>query len=117
MDLWLLDEIQSVKWNTVERCAVVVTKIDKLSRTKRLRAIGEYEAVFEHAVTAVSAVTGEGLDELWILIDKLKNGSHPKRRRSQPGTEPPKSLVKLLCQSILPSAAWTQTRSPFGPTA
>jgi hypothetical protein len=28
--------------------------------------------VFEHPVLPVSADTGEGLDELWKLIDRLK---------------------------------------------
>jgi GTP-binding protein len=76
----LPQDVQAWRWleSGVGRCAVAVTKIDKLSRAQRLRAIGEYEAVFEHAVTAVSAVTGEGLDELWILIDQLANNPHPR---------------------------------------
>ena len=82
----LPQDMQAWRWleSTVERCAVVVTKIDKLSRAQRLRAIGEYEAVFEHAVTAVSAVTGEGLDELWTLIDQLANNPNPRSRNSPP---------------------------------
>ena len=53
--------------------AIVATKIDKLSREERLRAMRTIEAVFEHPATAVSAETGEGLDELWKLIDRLTN--------------------------------------------
>ena len=68
--------------------AIVVTKIDKLSRTERLRAIGENEAVFDHPVTAVSAVTGEGLDELWTLIDQLANNPQPRNKRSSPANLP-----------------------------
>ena len=52
--------------------AVVATKIDKLGRGERIRALRELESVFETAVLPVSAVTGEGLDELWTLIDRLK---------------------------------------------
>jgi GTP-binding protein len=52
--------------------AVVATKIDKLGRGERIRALRELESVFETAVLPVSAVTGEGLDELWILINRLK---------------------------------------------
>ena len=80
----LPQDMQAWRWleSTVGHCAVVVTKIDKLSRTQRLRAIGEYEAVFEHAVTAVSAVTGEGLEELWTLIDQLTNNPKPRNSRS-----------------------------------
>jgi GTP-binding protein len=51
--------------------ALVATKIDKLSRSERQRAIKTNEAVFEHPVLPVSAETGEGLDELWKLIDQL----------------------------------------------
>ena len=53
------------------RAAVVATKIDKLGRGERIRAVRELESVFETAVVPVSATTGEGLDELWKLIDRL----------------------------------------------
>jgi GTP-binding protein len=73
------------------RSAVVTTKIDKLSRAQRQRAIGELEAVFEHSVLPVSATTGEGLDELWILIDTLatprSNSRNPRSRKSSPPAE------------------------------
>ena len=55
-----------------DAAAVVATKIDKLARGERIRALRELESVFEHPVLPVSAVTGEGLDELWKLIDRLK---------------------------------------------
>jgi len=55
------------------RWALVANKIDKLSRAERLRATRSLEAVFDHPVAAVSADTGEGLDELWKLIDRLAN--------------------------------------------
>jgi GTP-binding protein len=65
---------------------VVATKIDKLARGQRIRALGELESVFQEAVLPVSAVTGEGLDELWKLIDKLANSSKPKRRAHDKGS-------------------------------
>jgi GTP-binding protein EngB required for normal cell division len=52
--------------------AVVATKIDKLGRGERIRASRELESVFETSVLPVSAVTGEGLEQLWTLIDRLK---------------------------------------------
>jgi len=55
--------------------AIVANKIDKLSRAERLRAIRAFEAVFEHPVAAVSAETGEGLDELWKLIERLNSSN------------------------------------------
>ena len=51
--------------------AVVATKIDKLGRGERIRALRELESVFDTSVLPVSAATGEGLDELWILIDRI----------------------------------------------
>jgi GTP-binding protein len=63
--------------------AVVATKVDKLARGQRIRALREIESVFEDSVLPVSAVTGEGLDELWKLIARLLN-SHPPNPRSQP---------------------------------
>jgi GTP-binding protein len=57
--------------------AVVATKIDKLSRAERTRALTQLEIVFEDSVLPVSAVTGEGLDSLWKLIDRLANSPNP----------------------------------------
>ena len=48
-----------LKHNVATR-AIVATKIDKLSREERLRAMRTIEAVFEHPVTAVSAETAPG---------------------------------------------------------
>jgi GTP-binding protein len=56
----------------VARAAVVATKIDKLARVQRICALSELESVFQTSVLPVSAVTGEGLDELWKLIDRTK---------------------------------------------
>jgi GTP-binding protein EngB required for normal cell division len=64
------------------RAAIVATKIDKLARGERIRAMSELESVFEEPVLAVSAVTGEGLDDLWKLIDRLLNSSSNPQRRS-----------------------------------
>src|SRR5262249_25959747 len=64
------------------------TEIDKLSRAGQATALTELESVFEDSVLPVSAVTGEGLDELWTLIDRLANSSrdaataprHPRKK-------------------------------------
>jgi len=55
----------------VAGAAIVATKIDKLARGERIRAMRELESVFDEPALPVSAVTGEGLDDLWKLIDKL----------------------------------------------
>jgi GTP-binding protein len=67
-------------WQWLHRAApaaIVGTKIDKLARSQRMRALRQLESVFEDTVLPVSAVTGEGLDELWKLIDRLANSRHP----------------------------------------
>ena len=78
-------DLDAWRWLTasVASRALVATKIDKLSRAERLRALNVNEAAFEHPVQPVSARTGEGLDELWILIDRLLNNPNPKPRRSR----------------------------------
>jgi GTP-binding protein len=63
--------------STIEQRAIVGTKIDKLARGQRIRALREIESVFEDSVLPVSAVTGEGLDELWKLIDRLASTRKP----------------------------------------
>jgi GTP-binding protein len=74
------------QWLTtsVASCAVAATKIDKLARGERIRALRELESVFETSVLPVSAVTGEGLDELWTLIDRLPTNRPPRPRNSSP---------------------------------
>jgi GTP-binding protein len=61
--------------------AVVATKIDKLGRGERIRTLRELESVFETSVLPVSAVTGEGLDELWTLIDRILSINRPRHNR------------------------------------
>jgi GTP-binding protein len=73
--------------HTVARPAVVATKIDKLAHGERIRALGQLESVFADSVLPVSAVTGEGLDELWKLIDSLAN--RPRPNSSSPSSRPP----------------------------
>ena len=50
---------------------IVATKVDKLSRSERVRNLEEIERVFGSAPLPVSAAGGEGLDELWKLIARL----------------------------------------------
>jgi GTP-binding protein len=80
----LESDLQAWSWlnATTNDVAIVATKIDKLSRAERLRAMAANEAVFEHPVLPVSADTGEGLDELWKLIDRLLSSRRPQPRLS-----------------------------------
>ena len=89
-------DVEAWRWmrQTVDRCAVAATKIDKLARGERIRATRELESVFEHSVLPVSAVTGEGLDELWKLIDRLANSRKPQpRSRDNRPSQPPKAAM------------------------
>jgi GTP-binding protein len=74
----------------VARPAVVAMKIDKLARGERIRAMRQLESVFADSVLPVSAVTGEGLDELWKLIDSLAN--RPRPNSSSLNSRPPSRL-------------------------
>lgn len=47
---------------------IVATKIDKLSRSERTRNLKQIEKAFGTAPLAVSAQSGEGLDELWKVL-------------------------------------------------
>jgi GTP-binding protein len=62
--------------------ALVATKIDKLGRGERIRALREIQSAFCDPVLPVSAATGEGLEELWKLIDNLANNPNPTRPRN-----------------------------------
>ena len=92
----LRSDRQAWRWlmTTVGQCAVVATKIDKLARGQRIRALRETESVFEDSVMAVSAVTGEGLDELWKLIDTLANNktSNSPINPRRPASPRPKAM-------------------------
>jgi GTP-binding protein len=81
--------------STAGRCAIAATKIDKLTRGERIRALRELESVFDEPVLPISAVTGEGLDELWKLIDNLATSSSRRRSSSPGGTaRPPRTNKK-----------------------
>ena len=85
-------DIRAWRWlqAAAGRRGVVATKIDKLARGQRIRAQRELESVFDDPVLPTSAATGEGLDDLWKLIDQLAHPD-PKARRSRrrPPQPPP----------------------------
>jgi GTP-binding protein len=57
--------------------AVVATKLDKLTRSERVKNVAELERLHEGPVLAVSAQSGEGLKELWKTIDALLRQQTP----------------------------------------
>jgi GTP-binding protein len=98
----LESDLEAWAWlrDTVDAAAIVATKIDKLARGQRIRAMRELESVFEHPVLPVSAVTGEGLDELWTLIDNLTNNPSSRKptRKSSPNS--PNRLPKATAARL-----------------
>jgi GTP-binding protein len=64
------------------RRLVIATKLDKLTRSERVRHVKELERLHEGPVLGVSTQTGEGLKELWKTIDELL-------RQPPPPTHPP----------------------------
>ena len=87
----LRSDLEAWRWLTgaVDASALVATKIDKLARGERIRALRELQSVFGDPVLPVSAATGEGLDELWKLIDTLANNPNPTRPRNHRCREEP----------------------------
>jgi GTP-binding protein EngB required for normal cell division len=81
-------DVEAWRWlgSIVGRGGIVATKIDKLARGQRIRAQREFESAFDGPVLPISAATGEGLDELWKLIDRLahKPDPKPRSRRQRP---------------------------------
>ena len=51
--------------------AVLATKIDKLSRTERVKNLKALERQLGMPALPISATGGEGLDDLWTLIARL----------------------------------------------
>ena len=82
------NDVEAWRWlgSIVGRGGIVATKIDKLARGQRIRAQRELESAFDGPVLPISAATGEGLDELWKLIDRLahKPDPKPRSRRQRP---------------------------------
>jgi len=60
---------------------VVVTKIDKLSRRERAASLDRFGELFASPALAVSATTGEGLEDLWKRIVPWIVSRAPNRRR------------------------------------
>jgi GTP-binding protein len=117
--------------------AVVATKIDKLSRADRRRALDKWTRQLNAPVLPVSAATGEGMNDLWTLIVRLlrpealpptkglsalsspREASSP-RQASSPSSPPsppsPPSPSSSRSSPSEPSAA-SEAIEAIGPTA
>ncbi len=68
--------------------AVVATKIDKLSRADRRRALDKWTRQLNAPVLPVSAATGEGMTDLWTLIVRLLRPQPAPHPTPHPTTGP-----------------------------
>jgi GTP-binding protein len=66
-------DIEALAWIGAQRRPAIVaaSKIDKLSRAERQRAVREWTQALNVPILPVSAATGEGLDELWTKISRI----------------------------------------------
>lgn len=70
-------------------CCIAVTKVDKLKRSERAQRLREIEADLPlHAVVACSAVSGEGMAELWQRIGAMATTSGLPGLRSRKSRTP-----------------------------
>lgn len=67
--------------------AVVASKVDKLSRGERARALTQWNNSLKTPALPTSAGTGEGLDDLWTTIARLLP---PRRTRTGTKAETPR---------------------------
>ena len=66
-------DLDAAEWLTTRNVetATIATKVDKLSRSERTRNLTALERQLGMAALPMSAVSGEGLDDLWTLIARL----------------------------------------------
>ena len=77
----LESDIQAHRWiRTLGREPVIVaTKIDKLTRSERVKNLRELDRVFGTAALPVSAERGEGLDELWTSLARMARATKERQ--------------------------------------
>ncbi len=93
------DELQGMKKGVMEICdAILINKADGENKKKAMMAKAEYSAALHYLYPATegwesraytaSALTGEGIPELWSVVEEFKkntlnSGVFERRRRSQ----------------------------------
>ena len=102
--------------------AVVATKIDKLSRADRRRALDKWTRQLNAPVLPVSAATGEGMTDLWTLIVRLLRREpapqptpHSPTRPSEPSS-PSRSTHPSPSGPISHSSPTSRSSEPSSPS-
>ena len=93
--------------------AVVATKIDKLSRADRRRALDKWTRQLNAPVLPVSAATGDGMNDLWTLIVSLLR-PQPATKGPNPPNRPSGPSSPVLRSPSGPSSP-SGSNSPSGP--
>jgi GTP-binding protein len=96
--------------------AVVATKIDKLSRADRRRALDTWTRQLNAPVLPVSAATGEGMTDLWTLIVRLLRPQPAPHPTPHPTTGPSASSSPRPSTSPGPSSPGPSSHGPSSPS-
>jgi GTP-binding protein len=72
-------DVQAHRWliQTIAPPRILATKVDKLSQSERARNLRELERVFGETPLAVSATSGEGLEDLWRVVAAVSRSVQP----------------------------------------
>jgi GTP-binding protein len=97
--------------------AVVATKIDKLSRADRRRALDKWTRQLNAPVLPVSAATGEGMTDLWTLIVRLLHPQPAPHPTPDPTTRPSAPTSPRASTSPSPRAPNRHSSGPSSPSS
>ncbi len=81
-------DVEAAAWFATHGCPAVVaaTKLDKLTRAERQRNRHAFRAAFGEEPLMLSALTGEGLEDLWTWIAQQLERWKPTRAASISGS-------------------------------
>jgi GTP-binding protein len=104
-------DVAALGWLQAQRrpVGVVVSKIDKLSRAERTRALNAWAMALNVPILPISAATGEGLEELWKRISKLLNAPNEPNVPTVPNAASGQTAPSA--PNVPPRAAGTATTS------
>lgn len=80
----LRSDVEAAAWFAARGCplAIAATKVDKLTRAERQRNAHAFQQAFGEKPLMLSALTGEGLEDLWTWIAQQLERWNPTRAAS-----------------------------------